>query len=152
MGVTIYFDSVYIVKLYLRSKSNPMSSISSRPCYLLCAILMCVVVCVSFNNKRILAQKSLCPLQCKGDTNPNPTTIKDFSTEHLVQYTHMAMKSASLLSLMLLRSSMVQAKGYNAAVSTFSPGSALYITPQLPQSALLNSLPIESELIGQIQA
>lgn len=42
--------------------------------------------------------------------------------------------------------------GYEAAESAFSPMQALYTVPLLPQSALLNSLPIDNVLIGQIQA
>ena len=42
--------------------------------------------------------------------------------------------------------------GYEAAESAFSPMQSLYVTPVLPHSSLLNSLPIASaELIGQIQ-
>ena len=46
----------------------------------------------------------------------------------------------------------VLARGYKASISIFAPSSPLYVTPLLAQSALLNSLPIRSELIGQIQA
>jgi hypothetical protein len=42
--------------------------------------------------------------------------------------------------------------GYEAADSAFSPMQSLYATPSLPQSALLNSVPIENELVGQLQA
>jgi hypothetical protein len=42
--------------------------------------------------------------------------------------------------------------GYEAAASAFSPGQALKTVPLLPQSALLNSLPMKNELIGQLQA
>jgi len=42
--------------------------------------------------------------------------------------------------------------GYEAALSAYSPGLSLYSTPLLPQSALLNSLPLKDTLIGQLQA
>jgi len=42
--------------------------------------------------------------------------------------------------------------GYEAAASAFSPGQNLKTIPLLPQSALLNSLPMNDELIGQLQA
>ncbi|KAJ1423913.1 hypothetical protein B484DRAFT_102556, partial [Ochromonadaceae sp. CCMP2298] len=44
------------------------------------------------------------------------------------------------------------AVGYKAAESAFSPMQSLYAKPTLPQSALLNSLPLDSVLIGQLQA
>lgn len=47
----------------------------------------------------------------------------------------------------------IAAVGYKAVQSAFAPGIPLYsLPPLLPQSALLNSLPIKVELIGQLQA
>ena len=42
--------------------------------------------------------------------------------------------------------------GYKAVVSPFAPSRDLSVLPLLPQSALLNSLPLENVLIGQLQA
>lgn len=42
--------------------------------------------------------------------------------------------------------------GYEAAESAFSPLQSLYATPLLPQSAILNRIPINNELVGQLQA
>lgn len=43
-------------------------------------------------------------------------------------------------------------RGYEAAQSAFSPGKRLYVTPTLPQSALLNSLRnIQNELVAEVQ-
>lgn len=42
--------------------------------------------------------------------------------------------------------------GYQAAQSVYSPGQSITVVPLLPQSALINSLPFNNELIGQIQA
>ncbi len=42
--------------------------------------------------------------------------------------------------------------GFNKLESPFSPSKILKIKPFLPQSALLNTLPIKSQLIGELQA
>lgn len=43
-------------------------------------------------------------------------------------------------------------RGYEAAQSAFSPGKTLYVTPTLPQSALLNSLrSVQNELVAEVQ-
>lgn len=44
------------------------------------------------------------------------------------------------------------AVGYEAVESAFSPMQTLYAVPSLPQSALLNTLPINRDLFGQLQA
>ena len=44
-------------------------------------------------------------------------------------------------------------KGYKAAESAFAPGKKLYAPPLLPQSALLNSLPLRNDaLVAELQA
>ena len=48
--------------------------------------------------------------------------------------------------------SATDAIGYKAAISPFAPSRDLSIIPLLPQSALLNSLPLENALIGELQA
>lgn len=42
--------------------------------------------------------------------------------------------------------------GYKAAKSAYSPLTPQYIPPLLPQSALLNTLPLDDELVGELQA
>eukprot|EP01038_Epipyxis_sp_PR26KG_P006847 gene6847-9374_t len=42
--------------------------------------------------------------------------------------------------------------GYEAAESAFSPMQSLYVVPILAQSALLNTIPINNDLIGELQA
>lgn len=44
------------------------------------------------------------------------------------------------------------AVGYEASESAFSPGQRLVAIPLLPQSSLLNTLPLDNELVGQLQA
>ena len=43
-------------------------------------------------------------------------------------------------------------KGYKAAESAFAPGKKLYAPPLLPQSAILNTLPLRNVLIAELQA
>ena len=43
------------------------------------------------------------------------------------------------------------AVGFEAAESAFAPFKSLYVVPALPQSALINTLPIGNKLVGQIQ-
>eukprot|EP01041_Mallomonas_annulata_P007048 gene7048-14342_t len=84
------------------------------------------------------------------ETNKIPQTVaSDARVElsNIAKYTFLA----NLIQFLKLPT-RVEAVGYDAAKSTFSPNSELYITPFLPQSALLNIIPIESELIGQLQA
>lgn len=77
------------------------------------------------------------------------------------QYKHALMDGGGKLALLVAASTSVAlgtrptpavARGYKASISIFAPSSPLVTTPLLAQSALLNSLPIRSELIGQIQA
>lgn len=51
-----------------------------------------------------------------------------------------------------LGANAADAIGYRAAISPFAPSRNLRVTPLLPQSALLNSLPVENSLIGELQA
>ena len=45
------------------------------------------------------------------------------------------------------------AKGYRSVLSPYAPASLVYpLTPPLPQSALINSLPVPNALVGEIQA
>ena len=60
--------------------------------------------------------------------------------------------AASVSVALGVRPTPVVAKSFKASISIFAPSLPLYTTPLLAQSALLNSLPIRSELIGQIQA
>lgn len=48
--------------------------------------------------------------------------------------------------------SAADAIGYKAAISPYAPSRNLRVIPLLPQSALLNSLPLQNPLIGELQA
>ena len=50
------------------------------------------------------------------------------------------------------RAEAAEVKGYKAVQSPYAPGKALYNPPLLPQSALINTLPVQNVLIGEIQA
>lgn len=75
------------------------------------------------------------------------------------QYYHRLKKStitiASILTAYTLKLhpalSDSAAKGYKAVQSPYAPTASLYSPPLLPQSALLNTLPVENKLIGEIQ-
>ena len=59
---------------------------------------------------------------------------------------------ASTSILMPTAVNAADAIGYKAVLSPFAPSRDLSIFPLLPQSALLNSLPLENALVGQLQA
>lgn len=61
--------------------------------------------------------------------------------------------ASSLAAVQMQGARAADAKGYNAVQSPYSPlKPLLYSPPLLPQSALINSLPIDNPLIGEIQA
>jgi hypothetical protein len=60
--------------------------------------------------------------------------------------------SSALLLQLASRPKPVEAAGYQAAPSAFAPNDFLYTAPLLPQSALLNSLPIKDDLVAKLQA
>lgn len=61
-------------------------------------------------------------------------------------------QSALGATLPTTNSPSVTVAGYKAAASAFAPGKILYTNPLLPQSALLNSLPLRNELVAELQA
>jgi len=69
----------------------------------------------------------------------------------LVPSIAVADSSSSSSSTSSTTSSSSQAIGYKAAQSVFAPSSPLLVVPLLPQSALLNSLPLKNVLVGQLQ-
>jgi hypothetical protein len=68
------------------------------------------------------------------------------------------LRDAYILSLstapLLLKAAEAQAKvrGYKAAQSAFAPKVITNAVPRLAQSVLLNTLPIDNELVGEVQA
>lgn len=94
-------------------------------------------------------------------TDEGKMAIQATPTSSHEQYRTSLLDSSRKLALLVAASTSmvlgtqptpVIARGYKASISIFAPSSPLYVTPLLAQSALLNSLPIRSELIGQIQA
>jgi hypothetical protein len=86
---------------------------------------------------------------------PQPQTEAHAYNERLVNITRKATLLGSILGASALTKPApadAKVRGYEAAVSAFAPGTPLYAKPLLPQSALLNSLPLNSELIAELQA
>ncbi len=91
------------------------------------------------------------------DLDDSPQTISD-DFRRKIRFTTSTLINLHLYPL-LFRSIAARAKddnggaiGFDAAESAFSPLRKLYSIPLLPQSALLNSLPLDNVLVGQIQA
>ena len=61
-------------------------------------------------------------------------------------------QSLFLASFPLLPSASAKVRGYQAAQSAFAPNINTNVVPKLPQSVLLNTLPINNELVGELQA
>ena len=89
-------------------------------------------------------------------SNHNPRTARDVSYETVQKSTDNLLKVSSILLLSQLTATILPAKveaaGYQAAPSAFASSDYLYTAPLLPQSALLNSLPIQDELVAELQA
>lgn len=94
----------------------------------------------------------------------SPSSERYYLKRRLIEYLrHSSLISSTLMSTTLYSRTANGAPsrkpllysgaiGYEAAPSAFSPGQTLLSVPLLPQSALLNSLPLKDELIGQLQA
>lgn len=63
-----------------------------------------------------------------------------------------AVQDVSAAGLLPQKPSNLGAIGYEAAESAYAPLQKLYSTPLLPQSAILNTLPLDNRLVGQLQA
>jgi hypothetical protein len=74
------------------------------------------------------------------------------SIEELRKRSNNIKSALAVLGILSLAPSRAKSAGYEAAPSAFSPMKYLYSVPLLPQSALLNSLPIENELVAELQA
>ena len=102
--------------------------------------------------------KTRCPFQVTPlfDEKSNPRTDRDMSYGMIQKSTENLLKVSSVLLLSQLAATMLPSKanaaGYQAAPSAFASNDYLYTAPLLPQSALLNSLPIQDELVAELQA
>ena len=90
------------------------------------------------------------------DQNVIPRSDREMSQDVLEKAKTDFAKISSVLLLSQITSAMLPLKaygaGYQAAPSAFASSDYLYTAPLLPQSALLNSLPIQDELVGELQA
>ena len=90
------------------------------------------------------------------ENGATPKSDRDLSYDAVRNSAKSAVELSSLLLLSQLVSavtpSKVNAAGYQAAPSAFASNDYLYTAPLLPQSALLNSLPIQDELVAELQA
>ena len=117
-------------------------------------ILMLDLLVISFNLPLRL-KKSLIEVYSKNIRSDRfdhePFSEKQKQNYKIAKLTTDVLKIVSMLPI--LKPFSVEAKGFKASRSIFSPNSPIYIVPQLPQSALINSLPNQtnSELVGQIQ-
>ena len=116
-------------------------------------ILMLDLFVISFNLP-LRVKKSLIEVylrNIRSDFDHEPFSEKQKQNSKIAKLTTNVFKIVSIFPL--LKPFLVEAKGFKASRSIFSPNSPIYIVPQLPQSALINSLPNQtnSELVGQIQ-
>lgn len=77
------------------------------------------------------------------------------SYRHSVHQRLAALAHASLVatsSVLFSSAASAKVRGYNAASSAFAPSQFTSVIPRLAQSVLLNTLPIENELVGELQA
>ena len=90
------------------------------------------------------------------DAGMKPRTSRDRYQEELQRLTHGAAIAGVTLGGSLVgrvsEASAADAIGYKAAISPFAPSRNLRVFPLLPQSALLNSLPLQNPLVGELQA
>ena len=90
------------------------------------------------------------------DQNAIPRSDREMSQDVLEKAKADFAKISSVLLLSQITSAMLPLKaygaGYQAAPSAFASSDSLSPAPLLPQSALLNSLPIQDELVGELQA
>ena len=85
--------------------------------------------------------------------NDGPKSMKSIQNERIFWLSSKLSQILGVAVLLKPGDSVVAAsKGYDAPYSLFSPDSSLPLIPLLAQSALLNSIPLRSELIGQMQA
>ena len=87
------------------------------------------------------ALDDLVPISNRDSYNKNLKGVGSFSLAAVLA-------SASMVTPEVAHAT--DAIGYKAAISIFAPSRDLTIFPLLPQSALLNSLPLENTLIGQL--
>jgi hypothetical protein len=107
--------------------------------FLFCLFQLYVVVILCYCNAFRVQTKKLPFLQpLYNDLTPR--------TDREIYYQSLQKKGiifSSAFILQLARPKKAEAAGYQAAPSAFAPNDFLYTAPLLPQSALLNSLPIK---------
>ena len=85
-----------------------------------------------------------------------PRTDRDISYDIVQKSGNLLKVTSSVLLLTQITATILPSKasaaGYQAAPSAFASSDYLYTAPLLPQSALLNSLPIQDELVAELQA
>ena len=107
------------------------------------------------NNRLSVASRKVVALN-----DVKPMSINEHvKLEHLEKITYMSLflpLNANALDVEDTYSSpydtLQSINGFNKLESPFSPSKVLRIKPFLPQSALLNTLPLKSQLIGELQA
>jgi len=109
----------------------------------------------SRNQQRVLREMSLYGAESE-DIDPVPKSPHQQQTRSLQRNAQVLLCSTVLSEIFAGPESVeaVRTKGYRAIQSVYAPQSTavLYRPPLLAQSALLNSLPVKNELIGQVQA
>ena len=111
---------------------------------------------LGYHNNRVIASRKIVVLN-----DVNPLSINEYCKhEHLQKITYMSLflpLSASAIDVpedtySSPYDTLQSINGFNKLESPFSPSKVLRIKPFLPQSALLNTLPLKSQLIGELQA
>jgi cyclophilin family peptidyl-prolyl cis-trans isomerase len=136
-----------------------MFSISSQwslSRHLIIFAVLCINGSAFFGSNRHAKTRFLFQMQAHSDSNVNPRSDRELTYDSLHKSTGNILKVSSVLLLSQMSTSIAPLKanaaGYQAAPSAFASSDFLYTAPLLPQSALLNSLPIQDELVAELQA
>ena len=120
------------------------------------ASILCCYSHAFLGYNQIVKSRSTVQMSTHFDQRSHPRTDRDMSYGKIQKSTESLLKVSSVLLLSQLTATMLPLKadaaGYQAAPSAFASSDYLYTAPLLPQSALLNSLPIQDELVAELQA